>query len=645
MKTVDSLLPIARTSDDQFVFYRQDARGYDGVVKVGDTEVPVTLADFFAKRTDITPIEDSPETRSVWAELRKEMGVTELQPESIKALPRPDRFDPDAVDADNDGKVQDGTPFERPSAPNKPSAISDISTVNISTVTPRLSRTTSETREAKNARQRAVNQANARKSGLSKVANKMFGGRRRDAKQRRDILGKSAWGSFPGVQRLFKSRDDAYADLKESTIRTLGELKQLAESGQLSGKAVGTYHMGRPLDPALIEHIKKRTPEQLWAELEDTVLKLHEKIGEMPIESKVPGNIAERIIDGGMLGDPTNRVGRKDHKTPWVFEKMKGEGLTLTDEDIAMLHESGLTELTSRGQLYDSLREVLEMAMGFNGPADRKGRPVYGYFASPSAPRVDVSKQGVDPASLTELGTRLHDTSNAPNLPGYSSTGLVRLRPTTRDRAGYTVGDGLRNGILPQRVSGGDDKDTVLAAIHDRDITHFTDPTLAEEMRQVQHEYLLNMLEYSQSGNIDDLLKHDYIEALVPFDVTPEEIEEMVIASDHLGFTHETMQDAVAYVKEYVKGLGLSQSESDRVMDFLELQLTNSRSRLLGGNAETDVSAAIAPALGMVIQLFRANQIRTAGEAKGINMTVGPSLKSSPATIEQALETMMKRFR
>lgn len=39
---------------------------------------------------------------------------------SAKVL-RPQRFDPNAVDGDNDGTIQEGTPFARPSAPNVPS--------------------------------------------------------------------------------------------------------------------------------------------------------------------------------------------------------------------------------------------------------------------------------------------------------------------------------------------------------------------------------------------------------------------------------------------------------------------------------------------------------------------------------------------
>lgn len=73
-KKID-LIPIATTSDQKTVFYKLDGE-FDGVFIINDEQIKLTLADFFAIRTDITPIEDTKQTQDIWKKLRQEMGVT-----------------------------------------------------------------------------------------------------------------------------------------------------------------------------------------------------------------------------------------------------------------------------------------------------------------------------------------------------------------------------------------------------------------------------------------------------------------------------------------------------------------------------------------------------------------------------------------
>ena len=544
-------------------------------------------------------------------------------------------FDANAADGDGDGTVQEGTAFERPAV---------ISTAQ--RTTRRMSRAIAaidgtpisgeDTQEFKNEMQRAVVAASGRATSLSKPSNRIFSGRRRSGEVRAEILHKSMWRDFPGVRRLFKDKDDAHADLKQSVIASLTDLKARAEAGTLTGKPFGRGRgtSGRPLDPRLIEHLKKRTPEQLWAELEDTALKIHEEVAKLQIESRTPVNMATAILTGGLIGDPKKRILRNDHKVPWVFNVLQNHGHELTDQDKQRLKDAGLVgEGGGRGMMYESLREVLEQAMGWSSASDREGRPVYGYFATPTAP----SSPDFTP-DLTDVGKRLNDQSNGPNLPGYSDTSLVKLRPTVNERAGYAVGDSLRNGILPQRINGEDPKNTSLAVIHDKDFANVDRVTIeGAELQDVQNEYLINLLEYSQSGNFQDLLQHDYIEAVIPYDVSPDEIEEMVIATDRLNPSRADLDKHISQIDEYAKAQQLSQVQYEKLQEFM-----STISKQWGAIAEQSgddnaLFLQMPPELRGVLQTLMGGELARLGQSKGIKMTVGPSRTISPASFEQAM--------
>jgi hypothetical protein len=545
-------------------------------------------------------------------------------------------FDANATDGDGDGLVQEGTPFQRPAV---------ISTAQ--RTTRRMARiastidgtpiSTQDTQEFKNNAQRAVVAADGRMKDLSKVANKMFSGRRRSGEVRADILHKSMWRDFPGVRRLFKDKNDAHADLKESVIASLTDLKARAEAGTLTGKPFGRGRgtSGRQLDPRLIEHLKKRTPEQLWAELEDTALKIHEEVAKLQIQSRTPANMAAAILTGGLVGDPKNRVLRNDQKVPWVFGVLQHNGLQLTDEDKQRLKDAGLvSDGAGRGMMYESLREVLEQAMGWQSADDREGRPVYGYFATPTAP----SRPEGFAEDLTDIGKELNDQSNGPNLPGYSDNSMVKLRPSVKERSGYSVGDSLRNGILPQRVNGADPIDTSLAVIHDKDFANVDRLTPAgAELQDVQNEYLINLLEYGQTGNFQDLLQHDYVEAVIPHDVTPEEIEEMIVATDFLSPSREDLTKHLPKIDEYVKSQGLSQIQYEKFQDFMQDISKQWDEIAQRGGDPNALFLQLSPQLRGVLQTLMGGELAKMGEAKGIKMTVGPSRTSSPATFEQAM--------
>lgn len=545
-------------------------------------------------------------------------------------------FDANAADGDGDGTVQEGTAFERPAV---------ISTAQ--RTTRRVSRAISaidgtpisgeDTQEFKNNTQRAVVAADGRARDLSKPSNRLFSGRRRSGEVRTEILHKSMWRDFPGVRRLFKDKNDAHADLKESVIASLTDLKARAEAGTLTGKPFGRGRgtSGRPLDPRLIEHLKKRTPEQLWAELEDTALKIHEEVAKLQIESRTPANMATAILTGGLIGDPKKRILRNDHKVPWVFSVLQNNGHELTDQDRQRLKDAGLvSEGAGRGLMYESLREVLEQAMGWSSASDREGRPVYGYFATPTAPsRPDGFAQ-----DMTDIGKRLHDQSSGPNLPGYSDGSLVKLRPSVNERSGYSVGDSLRNGILPQRINGEDPMDTSLAVIHDKDFANVDRATIeGAELQDVQNEYLINLLEYGQSRNLQDLVQHDYIEAVVPHDVSPEEIEEMVIATDSLNPSRADLTAHISKIDDYAKAQKLSQVQYEKLQEFMSAISKEWDTIAEQSGDESALFLALPPELRGVLQTLMGGELARLGESKGIKMTVGPARASSPASFEQAM--------
>lgn len=545
-------------------------------------------------------------------------------------------FDANAADGDGDGLVQEGTAFERPAV---------VSTAQ--RTTRRMARaaahidgtpiSTQDTQEFKNNAQRAVVSADGRMRRLSKPANRLFSGRRRSGEVRADILQKTMWRDFPGVRRLFKDKNDAHADLKQSVIASLTELKARAEAGTLTGKPFGRGRgtSGRQLDPRLIEHLKKRTPEQLWAELEETALKIHDEVAKLQIQSRTPANMATAILTGGLVGDPQNRILRSDHQVPWVFSVLQHNGHQLTDEDKQRLKDAGLvSDGAGRGMMYESLREVLEQAMGWESATDRTGRPVYGYFATPTAP----SRPDGFASDMTEIGKQLHDQSNGPNLPGYSDTSMVKLRPSVKERSGYTVGDSLRNGILPQRINGEDPIDTSLAVIHDKDFANIDRLTpQGAELQDVQNEYLLNLLEYGQSGDMQDLLQHDYIEAVVPYDVTPEEIEEMVIATDSLNPSRADLSAHTSKIEDYAKTQNLSQSQYEKLQEFMS-QVTAEWNEIAKQSGDPNaLMVGLSPELRGVLQTLMGGELAKLGESKGIKMTVGPARTSSPATFEEAM--------
>lgn len=543
-------------------------------------------------------------------------------------------YDANATDGDGDGLVQEGTPFQRPAV---------ISTAQ--RATRRMSRitvdgtpiSTQDTQEFKNEAQRAVVAADARMRKLRTFSNKMFSGRRRSGEVRAEILHESAWRDFPGVRRLFKDKNDAHADLKESVIASLADLKARAEAGTLTGKPYGRGRgtSGRQLDPRLIEHLKKRTPEQLWAELEDTALKINDEVAKLQVQSRTPANMASAILTGGLIGDPKKRILRNDQKVPWVFQVLQRDGVELTDADRQRLKDAGLvSEGTGRGMMYESLREVLEEAMGWENATDRVGRPVYGYFATPTPP----SRPEGFGEEFTDIGKELNDESNGPNLPGYSDSSLVKLRPTVKDRTGYSVGDSLRNGILPQRVGGKDQMDTSLAVIHDRDFANVDRATPnGAELQDVQNEYLLNLLEYGQSGDFQDLLQHDYVEAVIPFDVTPDEIEEMVIATDYLNPGRSDFNASIPKIEEYAKTQGLSQIQYEKLQDFMATITSQWNDIAKQTGDENALFLQLSPEMRGVLQTIMGGNLARMGEAKGIKMTVGPSRSVSPATFEEAM--------
>lgn len=545
-------------------------------------------------------------------------------------------YDANATDGDGDGLVQEGTPFQRPAVISTAQRVTRRA-ARISSTADGKPISTQETQEFKNEAQRAVVNAENRKASLSKTANRLFSGRRRSGEVRAEILQNSAWRDFPGVRRLFKDKNDAHADLKESVIASLADLKARAEAGTLTGKPFGRGRgtTGRQLDPRLIEHLKKRTPEQLWAELEDTALKIHEEVGKLQIQSRTPANMAAAILTGGLIGDPKKRILRNDQKVPWVFQVLQRDGLELTDADRARLKEAGLvSEGTGRGLMYESLRETLEQAMGWESPSDRVGRPVYGYFATPTAP----SRPEGFGEEYTDIGKELNDQSNGPNLPGYSDSSMVKLRPSVKERTGYSVGDSLRNGILPQRIDGEDPMDTSLAVIHDKDFANVDRSTPdGSELQDVQNEYLLNLLEYGQSGNFQDLLQHDYIEAVIPFDVTPDEIEEMVVATDSLNPGRSDFTASVEKIEEYAKTQGLSQIQYEKFKDFMTTVTKQWNDIALQSGDENALFLQLSPQLRGVLQTIMGENLTKTGEAKGIKMTVGPSRTVSPANFEQAM--------
>lgn len=75
MKIPKNAIPIAKTDDGDTIFYKINGE-FDGVFMLNDEEIKLTLADYFAKRTDITPIEDSKQTKDIWIKLRQQMGAT-----------------------------------------------------------------------------------------------------------------------------------------------------------------------------------------------------------------------------------------------------------------------------------------------------------------------------------------------------------------------------------------------------------------------------------------------------------------------------------------------------------------------------------------------------------------------------------------
>ena len=66
--------------------------------------------------------------------------ITSLMDEYTAKVLRPMRFDPRAVDGDNDGTIQEGTPFKRPSAPKVPSINTALPRTAMSTTTPEPSK-------------------------------------------------------------------------------------------------------------------------------------------------------------------------------------------------------------------------------------------------------------------------------------------------------------------------------------------------------------------------------------------------------------------------------------------------------------------------------------------------------------------------
>lgn len=647
-----TLTPIATTSDNKYVYYKKDG-DFDGVFILNDTEIKLTLFDFFARRTDITPIEDTPEKRKIWADLRREMGATSPQGDGLagKAARRPERFDPDAVDADADGRVQDGTPFERP-------AIQRI----VESGSRLLNR--SQRRRRKNAvdkqistdttdrtfigrRNDSIKRARSRAKQLNIPARKVFRGRQRGAAQRRQLLEGSSFAEFKGIQRLFKSREDAHSDLKASVIDTLTDMRERALQGSLRGRS--NRGMGvatsRPLDPRVVDYFKRRTPEQMWEDLEKASQKLHQEVSEMPIEVRINASLASVIIESGLLGDPKMRVKRADQKVPWVIGLLSERGHTLSDKDREMLREGGLLPdngAAGRGDVYESMRELLEQAMGFNGATDRSGRPVYGYFVTPSEQK---TPEGINQDSLTEIGRRLRDISNGPNLAGYSDSALVRLRDSVHDRSGYTYGDSLRGGVLPRRIGAGDDMDTSLAVIHDRDISGIKDQTIAAELREIQQEYILNLVEWDVTGDSSNLTRWDYVEAVVPYDVTPEEIDEMVVATDKLMLVRDDLDDFSQEILGAAAAAGISGDEYGKLLMLLTEQGNGwaSAMRSSGQSSMTDF-AGLDTDLRFVLQALKGRKIKEAGENRGINMMVGPSNQSSPANLDAALLRLFRRF-
>ncbi len=635
MIVTDDLLPIAKTSDDQYVYYKVDGE-YDGVFILKDKQIKVTLADFFAKRNDITAIEDGDKEKKIWRRLRKEMGVNELAPEypEEKAL-RPEKFDPDAEDGDGDGLVQEGTTFQRPAAPKLVETRQRLSRRLSGMGKSPTTSTDPKNPEFRQQVQKATGLAQARAKGLNKPARKMFSGRQRPASTRRKILDGSSFASFSGVRRLFKNRDDAYSDLKASTIKTLGQMREAAISGKLN------LHGGdRELDAKVVKYITSRTPEQMWDDLEKSALKLHDAVQKMPVQSRTKADLAEMIVNQGLLGDPSNRVRRPDMKTPYVISRLMEKGHVLSDEDIRVLEANGLLDPNStggRGAVYETLREILEQAMGFSGSKDREGRPVYGYFEVPTP----MSTQ--ERADLTDIGRRLHDGSNGPNLPGYSDSSLVRLRSSVKDRTGYSYGDSLRNGILPRRVGDGEDKDTVLAVIHDKDFTDFADPVLRQEFDEIQQRYILGLMRWNLSGDISHLTAHDYIEAVIPHDVAPEEIEEMVVATDKLSVFRQDLEEMLPIILAKARDLDVSGNKYGDLLMFLQGQSTEWGAITRSGG-EMAGFANLDSSLKEIMQLFKGSQIKAKGEEKGIAMSVGPSRTGMTASLDDAIVNLLKRF-
>lgn len=635
MLVTNDLTPIAKTSDDSYVFYKKNG-DFDGVFRLNDEEISISLADFFAKRTDITPIEDTPQTKKIWADLRRQMGVSNISDGDmfVKIAKRPDKFDPDAVDADNDGRVQDGTPFERPTTATNSARF--VRRLRMSGPDKRTS-TDVESDEFKAARQAAFVRAKARGESLKKVSRRVFAGRQRPASQRRRLLDGSALVEYPGIRRLFKNRDDAYSDLKESVIRTVEDMRQRAIAGQLRGRR------GRPVDPRVVDYFKRNSAEKIWEDLETAAIKLRDAVDKMPIESRVHVDNVENIVTSGLLGDPQNRTKREDLKTPWIIGVLSDIGHTLSDEDKRMLDMNGLSAReTGRGDIYESVREILEQAMGFNGAGDRNGRPVYGYFVTPS-PR---STEEI--GDLTEVGQRLLDQSNGPNLPGYSDTALVRMRPSVKDRTGFSYGDSLRNGIIPSRIGDGNDQDTVLAVVHDTDFTDMKVPLGVEsENRENQEDYMLGLLEWRLMGDSSSLTRQDYIEAVVPHDVSPDEIEEVVISTSN---AKVFLKDFDSVEKQIVAmARGMKQENYDNLLMFLlsqKTEWTKIVNDFQGPKTESEVAqfANLDPYLRKVLQAVRGQQLRRAGEEKGIRMIVGPSRRSEPQTVEEAIEALIRRF-
>ena len=640
------LLPIASTSDDNYVYYKKNG-DFDGVFILDEQEILISLSDFFAKRTDIVPIEDSEQTRKIWKELRKEMGVDTVNSGDmfVKIAKRPDKFDPDAVDADNDGRVQDGTPFERPTTPR----VANRLRRRVNGKSPDRNNTTDvDSDEFRRARQEAVQKASARGEGLKKAARRMFSGRQRSATQRRKLIDGSAFNSYPGIRRMFKSRDDAYADLKESALRTISDMKQRAANGTLTGKPSIPGMPPRQLDKRVVEYFANTSAEKIWEDLEKAAFELHKSVEKMPIETRTHIDVAERIINEGLLGDPSNRTKRLDSKTPWIIQVLSENNHSLSEEDIRVLEMNGLSVKGSgRGDIYESLREVLEQAMGFNGAGDRNGRPVYGYFVTPS-PRTTE-----EIGRYSEVGKRLADRSNGPNLVGYSDSSLVRLRDSVKSRTGYTYGDSLRNGILPRRIGDGDDKDTVLAVVHDKDFTDtkIADAADADDIRKTQDEYLLNLLEWRLMGDSSNLTRQDYIEAAIPYDVSPDEIEEMVIATDRIKIFRNDFDEVRDQIIAASRAAKMGQQQHEALLTFLINQDIGWENAIkTSGASEVSQFAQIDSLLKSAIQLNKGNKLREAGESRGIKMTVGPTFlsnmagKPEPQTLEDAIAAIIERF-